>query len=121
MDGIYSNPLVFFSDDGCKSFQACCIPANLSEYKDLLRYRVRFIRIIDVNKTDGSVIFGFYDTKTDYEEYFHSEYKGGSFDKTYLIVKADSKFDNFDVLYADDNYIRSTTSESDVLKAVVYD
>ena len=120
-EGIYSNPLVFFSDDGCKSFQACCIPANLPAYNDLLRYRVRFMRILDVSKKDGSVIFGFYDTKKDYEAYFRKEYKGGSHDKTYLVVKADSKLDSFEILYADDAYIRATTSESDVITGVAYD
>ena len=99
---------VFYSDDMCQTVYGVCIQANLPEYKDLLRSRVNLIKILDINKTDGSVILAFYDTEEEYSYCSLDEYIGGSDEKTYLIVKADSTFQHFDVLYADDEYIEKT-------------
>ena len=102
---------VFFSDDMCQTVYGVCVQANLPEYKDLLRSRVNLIKILDINKTDGSVILAFYDTEEEYRYYSLDEYVGGSDEKTYLIVKADSTFQHFDVLYADDEYIEKNGME----------
>lgn len=110
---VYYNSLLLYSDDMCQTFYQWCIPANLKHYKMNLNGRNKLMKIIDISKTDGSVIFDFYDEKEDYNYSYIGKYCGGSYKKTFLIVKTDRKIEHFDVLYADDNYIEKTAWEDD--------
>lgn len=105
---IKNKSVIFYSDDMCKTIRRCDIAAHLPLYRSKLLYRTKNMEILSFDQNDGSVILGIYDEKTTSYPSLGNYPNYGEEKKEFLIVKADKDFENFDVLYADDQYIDQT-------------
>ena len=104
------SPYVYFvyTEDRFRTYATYSFNTALSKMNPALSGRIASVKIVDVSKTDGTVVFGVVDSYDEYEDYIGESYIGGSEEKTFLIIKVDPSLKTFQVLYSDDAYIKKT-------------